>query len=299
MFSPNRRVGLNEIRFQFSKEFMSNRCSAISPVHVICSLLLGAITLFIGSLAIAGAPYKEKSGAKDYALVGRFQGSIMHNYGSYSFERVDIPVSPTATESVEGKVFNYFYIAPKDKSSLEVFRSYKQALEKNRFKILLTCEDQPLCAKQGLIKHAETWTSKPGTYAGGSESMSRIDSNGNYPPRFLVARLVRPEGDVTAVLTVLDPSSTQADKGAGGPYFLQIIESGPMQTGSVKVNAEAIEKGIAADGKIAVYGIYFDTGKAEIKADSKEQLDEMAKLLDQQKKSEGLHRRSYRQSGEP
>ena len=35
--------------------------------------------------------------------------------------------------------------------------------------------------------------------------------------------------------------------------------------------------------RIALYGIYFDTGKAEIKADSKGQLDEMAKLLDQEK----------------
>lgn len=240
------------------------------------------LTLLTLSTANAD-PYKEKAGAKDHPLVGRFQGSILHNYGLYSFERVNVPLSATTSEPVEGKVFNYLYITPKDKSSLEVFRNYKQSLEKNRFKILFACEDAPRCAEQGLIKNAEEWTSKPATFSGGYDSMSRFDNNGNYPPRFLAARLARPEGDVTALLTVLDPSSTQANKGAGGPYFLQIIEAGPMEIGSVKVNADALGKGLAAEGKIALYGILFDTGKAEIKAESKAQLDEMAKLLDQQK----------------
>jgi OmpA-OmpF porin, OOP family len=36
---------------------------------------------------------------------------------------------------------------------------------------------------------------------------------------------------------------------------------------------------LQADGKIALYGLFFDTGKAEVKAESKPQLDEMAKLL--------------------
>ena len=66
--------------------------------------LIGALVFFTASVAKA-APYKEKAGAKDHPLVGRFQGSIMHNYGTYSFERVDVPVSATTSESVEGKIF--------------------------------------------------------------------------------------------------------------------------------------------------------------------------------------------------
>ena len=37
-----------------------------------------------------------------------------------------------------------------------------------------------------------------------------------------------------------------------------------------------------ADGRIALYGLYFDTGKADIKPESKDQLAEMAKLLQAQ-----------------
>ena len=52
-----------------------------------------------------------------------------------------------------------------------------------------------------------------------------------------------------------------------------------MQTGQVSVDAKAMQVGLLASGKIALYGIFFDTGNAEGKAESKGQLDEIAKLL--------------------
>lgn len=48
-------------------------------------------------------------------------------------------------------------------------------------------------------------------------------------------------------------------------------------------SADAMGKDRAAEGKIAPYGIYFDTGKSEIKHHSKPQFDEMGKLLDASK----------------
>src|SRR5260370_6385882 len=53
-----------------------------------------------------------------------------------------------------------------------------------------------------------------------------------------------------------------------------------METGSVSVNltADAMAKAISADGKVAVYGLYFDTDRTELRPDSKPSLDEIAKL---------------------
>ena len=44
------------------------------------------------------------------------------------------------------------------------------------------------------------------------------------------------------------------------------------------VDAKALQGGLEAEGKVALYGIYFDTGKAELKPESRPQLDEMGKL---------------------
>jgi outer membrane protein OmpA-like peptidoglycan-associated protein len=50
------------------------------------------------------------------------------------------------------------------------------------------------------------------------------------------------------------------------------------------VDAAAMAKGLGDQGHIALYGIYFDTDKATIKAESAPTLAEMAKLLNGQPK---------------
>lgn len=229
--------------------------------------------------------FKEQPGAKDHPLISRFKGSILHAQGSINFERVEFPVSATEKSAVEGKVFNYSYVAPLDRGDLEVFRSFKQALEGDRFKIVLACDEPKKCQDQRLDEHAELWTGMSTTFARGYDPLARMSRNGNYPPRFLVAQLQRAEGDVTVILTVKGPSSTEKNSGVGAPYFLQVIESAAMQKGNVTVTvaADALGKGLAAEGKMALYGVFFDTGLAVLKPESKAQLDEMAKLLSQNK----------------
>jgi OOP family OmpA-OmpF porin len=48
---------------------------------------------------------------------------------------------------------------------------------------------------------------------------------------------------------------------------------------AANLNASDMAKGIAAEGKVAIYGVYFDTDKADVKPESKASLGEMAKLL--------------------
>jgi outer membrane protein OmpA-like peptidoglycan-associated protein len=80
-----------------------------------------------------------------------------------------------------------------------------------------------------------------------------------------------------------DHRPAAADKSTGlTSTYIQIAEAKAMQTGQVTVDTSALKAGLDADGKIALYGIYFDTGKAALKPESKAQLDEMNKLLQAQ-----------------
>jgi outer membrane protein OmpA-like peptidoglycan-associated protein len=56
-----------------------------------------------------------------------------------------------------------------------------------------------------------------------------------------------------------------------------------METGNVVVNTDRLQKGLANEGRIALYGLYFDVGRAEVKPESRPQLEEMAKLLNSDK----------------
>jgi outer membrane protein OmpA-like peptidoglycan-associated protein len=65
---------------------------------------------------------------------------------------------------------------------------------------------------------------------------------------------------------------------SGSTYQLAIVQKEIMEQ-AVEANAEAMGNDITATGHAAIYGIYFDTGKAEIKPESDAAIAEMAKLL--------------------
>jgi OOP family OmpA-OmpF porin len=61
--------------------------------------------------------------------------------------------------------------------------------------------------------------------------------------------------------------------------FIQVAEPATTQLGKVKIDAKAIETGLKRDGKMALYGVNFDTNKAVLRDDSAAQLGEMATVL--------------------
>lgn len=63
-----------------------------------------------------------------------------------------------------------------------------------------------------------------------------------------------------------------------GKYGLTIVEKGAM-TQDIQANADAFAGDIERTGHAAVYGILFDTDKADIKPESAQAIGEVAKLL--------------------
>jgi OOP family OmpA-OmpF porin len=61
-------------------------------------------------------------------------------------------------------------------------------------------------------------------------------------------------------------------------YTINIIEKEAMAQ-DVVADASSMAKSINETGKVAVYGIYFDTGKSTLKTESTPTLQEIAKLL--------------------
>jgi outer membrane protein OmpA-like peptidoglycan-associated protein len=61
-------------------------------------------------------------------------------------------------------------------------------------------------------------------------------------------------------------------------HWVTIIEKQAMQQ-EVTVDAEALASDLRESGSVAIYGIYFDTGKSELKPESGPALEAIAKLL--------------------
>jgi outer membrane protein OmpA-like peptidoglycan-associated protein len=61
-------------------------------------------------------------------------------------------------------------------------------------------------------------------------------------------------------------------------YSVRVVERQLMKQ-DVLANADALTSSIKATGRVAVYGIYFDTNKADLKAESDPALAEIVKML--------------------
>jgi OOP family OmpA-OmpF porin len=236
-------------------------------------------TAFLSCLLLAfsaAAPVRaaDVEGSRDHPMISRYDGSEIVRYDAKEFDAYTLPVSrskgmregPQQTQAIEGRLTRINYRAPVERSALEVFRNYQEALQKAGFEVLFQCQDQEC----GPMSHAILTKS----FAG----LSMLHYN-DKDQKYLAARLARPEGDVYVALYTVRAYSIGGENKDRVFTQLDVIEARPMQTGLVQVDADAMAKEIAANGRVALYGIYFDTNKAEVKPESKPALEEIGKLL--------------------
>lgn len=69
-------------------------------------------------------------------------------------------------------------------------------------------------------------------------------------------------------------------RGHGNTYHMTVVEKQAMKQ-DVTIDAKAMTKDLSNSGRVAIYGILFDTGKSELKPESEPSLIEIAKLLNQ------------------
>ena len=72
----------------------------------------------------------------------------------------------------------------------------------------------------------------------------------------------------------------RAISGVDKLYFLTVVEKEAMQQ-DVTLDAKGMARDIGESGRVALYGIYFDTGKSELKPESAPALAEIGKLMAQ------------------
>lgn len=211
--------------------------------------------------------------AKDHPLVTRFAGADLIAYQHQDFDELYVPVkaieddgkvTPDLVAKVTGKITHLGYRLDASKTALEVIHNYEEALTGAGFETVFSCV-------------AETCGDGLGSYLvlGGKvmpTSFTDVSFNRNRNRYLLVKR-----DTVYVLLYAMEDNSNKQTL-----IYEAVAETKPMQTGQVQVmNADQMTSSLAATGKVAVYGIYFDTAKAEIKPDSQPALAEMVKALQQ------------------
>lgn len=230
---------------------------------------------------------RDVAGSKDHPLISRYKGSYIIGYEQRAFEEFTLPLGkqvkshtesqPLAkTQRIEGKYTRVLYVLPEERSSLEVFRNYESALVKAGFVSLFSCS-QDDCGKNF---HHIMYPLKNKLKNKGQ--MSEYAFSFPKDQRYMSAKLSRPEGDVyVSLYTAVETFNHFKETKDKALTLLQIVETKGMEKAMVTVDAAAMGGDIEKTGHVAIYGIYFDTDKADIKPASEPTLKEMAKLLSQ------------------
>jgi OmpA-OmpF porin, OOP family len=258
------------------------------------------VAMVISGVACAGtADYTELMGADadgsaDSAFTGRYAGSTIVGQTTTAFDELNLPAGPAVaktksfakTVAQKGRVSRLIYVSPEQRSSLEVFGNYVDALKTKGFTPVFECanagcganfKDLKYSAKEPFVvvsKDADTRR----------VAVSRAMFNKVVDPRY--ALLKKGEAGNETYISVF------AAQNAGGSFgdvskalrdrvgvLIEIVEPGVREDKIVTLTADEIGNSLGADGRVVFYGLFFDFDKATITPESVPQLAEMVAFL--------------------
>ena len=263
------------------------------------------LTITVHVFANATIPKADVKGSKDSPLLKRYEGSFIVSYEHKSFDQFDLPLSklepvadkrtgqnnqvfePKKKQTLEGERTHLVYLLPADRSPLEVLRNYQDEIQSKGGKILFEC-------KAAECGGSETRSSSGG---GGDMSLSMYllpqervtyhDFTNDYcavtseisDQRYFAAELPSDNAHVSVLTYTLHDELYCKEFNTRTIAMVDIIQGKAREQKMVTVNAEEMASKIANTGSVALYGIYFDFNKADLKPESDPALQEIAKLL--------------------
>jgi outer membrane protein OmpA-like peptidoglycan-associated protein len=270
-------------------------------------LALATLLLAGAALADATLPKADIPGAKDSPLIGRFAGSFIVSQDNHDFDELKLPLGPlkpvadkakrdahnnivfepAQSKALEGKRTHLVYVLPDGVSPLQAVRNYQNDATAKGGKTLFECKS-PECGGDG------TRSSEGG---GGDQSIAMVltpedkikdkaFTNGNCAQtsrtgeqRYAALELPKSNAFVSVLAYAVGDTTYCKAFERRTIVVLDVLELKAMEQKMVTVKAEEMAQSITTNGRVALYGLYFDSGKADVKPESKDTLDQIAKLL--------------------
>ena len=274
------------------------------------------------SFAIAGAaafadasiPTTDIEGASDNPLTQRYEGSFIVSYEQSAFTDFTVPLAPLKADAdpdkrdvmnnnvfapeksieVEGKLTRITYLLPEGRSPLEVLRNFQTVLTDQGGEVLFECKTEACGgasdrASEGgggdmslMMTFFHAGDLKLESFSNGACALT----SGITDQRFFAAKL--PQGGADAYVTVqtytiIDDLYCRAFNNRT-IALVQVVEPKPRDQKMVVVKSAEMESSLSQLGSISLYGILFDTDKADLKTESAPTLQEIAALLQQDPK---------------
>jgi len=224
---------------------------------------------------------QDVTGARDHPLLKRYPGSSIVRYEKQKSGPYTLPTGPVVKWDytkelpdfaakkldLEGEVTRITYVVRLGPPSADVFGTLKNDLMTVGFRPLYEAKGADFGRAQGnLFKNL-------------AEQLFEYSPKGAH---FLSAKYEGTAATVYVALYVTEYQiGTTSVRVRPGQTILQldVVELKPTSDKLVVVSASDISRGLEASGRVAVYGILFDSNKSDVKPESRAALEEIAKYL--------------------
>ncbi len=269
---------------------------------ILASTVLGFV---VATSALAADPnvvamlQKDAKGAADSPITGRYEGSFILGQTKKAFDEITLPNGPavgqefeqskkfSSTMTVQGRVTRTLYGAPEGRSSLEVFGNYVDALKAKGFAPVFECAKDACGPSFKVLKYVYN-NKNSVVISEGAEQLRAMLSGAMFDsvidPRYALLK----KGEVGAETYV----AVFAAQNQGGTFgaetdalqnrvgtLVEVVEPKAREQKIVTLSADDLGAAINDAGRVAIYGIYFDYDKADIKPESQPQLDHVMAYL--------------------
>jgi OOP family OmpA-OmpF porin len=278
------------------------------PATVACCVVLAVLAAASPAGADATVPTADREGGKDNPLLKRYEGSWIVVFEEQAFGEFTLPVSrlelvpdkivgrnnrahePKNKKDLEGKYTRLVYVIPEGRSPLEVSRNYEEAITAEGGQIHWKCKGEECGGDPTRSLGGGGGNTSLAMYLYDAARIQDKDGSTGYcavaekitDQRYLAAELPAAGAHVSVLTyTLVAPAQHHSCHALNGRTIavVDIVEAKAREQKMVTVEASEMAKAIATTGSVALYGIYFDFNKAEVKPESDPTLAQIAKLM--------------------
>ena len=190
------------------------------------------------------SPFRSPATAangEDHPLISKYEGSTIQSneveqFGEYKLITSRTKAGEFESQTLKGKVTRIVYENPRSRSTLEIYDNYKKALAAAGVQTIYSC----VVDGCGPAYARSAWGRFNGLF---------VTTDGD--PRYFAGKLEK-EGKTAYVALMVGRKRTQLD----------VVEIIGMEENLVSIDAAALANGLDKEGRISVYGIFFDTDKS-------------------------------------
>jgi OmpA-OmpF porin, OOP family len=221
--------------------------------------------------------------SKDPAGMKRYAGSDLIGYRAPRVDEYVLPLGPPKSMAplvyakstpLEGLVSYYTYMAPTGRTPAELYRNYKEEF----LRLGIDSLYEKAAGQRG-------WFGPTFNDVAAATGVAQILAYNEAEERLLVGRNKDAKPTYYVVFVTAYKDGVIPDRLRGkiekGRALAQLVVVAPeeIENRMTFVNADDMKQALHDSGRVALYGLYFDNDKDEVRADSKPALGEIAKLM--------------------